>query len=354
MKIKGRTTLKTLARASGVSVATASQVIRGVGRISEHTRKRVLSTAEKMNYIPDGNAISMRSGERPEIGMIIQELANPFNAEVVSGVSDSLEKHGYFVSVLDSRNDVERQKRNIEAFIRSARGGLVWVPAHNTPSKTVEILRNHRIPTITFLRQIKGADFDHVGIKNLEGTEIATDYLIGLGHTKIAYFGGDTNSDVRKARVQGYELSLKKNGISWRVIWSSEDTKRSGVERFHDLLSEHPKVTALVCNGDMVALGACLALQSKGLQPGKDISVVGFDNVMDAKIVTPSLTTMAVNPYSLGQILAETILKRINDTERPQSTYLNNPEFNHKKFSWPCLIQSKNDIRVISASITVG
>ena len=326
MKIKGRTTLKTLARASGVSVATASQVIRGVGRISEHTRKRVLSTAEKMNYIPDGNAISMRSGERPEIGMIIQELANPFNAEVVSGVSDSLEKHGYFVSVLDSRNDIERQKRNIEAFIRSARGGLIWVPAHNTPSKTVEILRNYRIPTITFLRQIKGADFDHVGIKNLEGTEIATDYLIGLGHTKIAYFGGDTNSDVRKARVQGYELSLKKNGISWRVIWSSDDTKRSGVERFHDLLSEHPEVTALVCNGDMVALGACLALQSKGLQPGKDISVVGFDNVMDAKIVKPSLTTMAVNPYSLGQILAETILKRINDTERPQSTYLNNPE----------------------------
>ena len=326
MKIKGRTTLKTLARASGVSVATASQVIRGVGRISEHTRKRVLSTAEKMNYIPDGNAISMRSGERPEIGMIIQELANPFNAEVVSGVSDSLEKHGYFVSVLDSRNDIERQKRNIEAFIRSARGGLIWVPAHNTPSKTIEILRNYRIPTITFLRQIKGADFDHVGIKNLEGTEIATDYLIGLGHTKIAYFGGDTNSDVRKARVQGYELSLKKNGISWRVIWSSDDTKRSGVERFHDLLSEHPEVTALVCNGDMVALGACLALQSKGLQPGKDISVVGFDNVMDAKIVTPSLTTMAVNPYSLGQILAETILKRINDTERPQSTYLNNPE----------------------------
>ena len=177
MKNKGRTTLKTLAKASGVSVATASQVIRGVGRISEHTRKRVLSTAEKMNYIPDGRAISMRSGERPEIGMIIQELANPFNAEVVSGVSDYLESNGYFVSVLDARNDIERQKRNIEAFIRSARGGLIWVPAHNTPLKTAELLRNYSIPTITFLRQIKGADFDHIGIKNTEGTEIATEYL---------------------------------------------------------------------------------------------------------------------------------------------------------------------------------
>ena len=326
MKIKGRTTLKTLAKASGVSVATASQVIRGVGRISEHTRKRVLSTAEKMNYIPDGRAISMRSGERPEIGMIIQELANPFNAEVVSGVSDYLESHGYFVSVLDARNDIERQKRNIEAFIRSARGGLIWVPAHNTPLKTVELLRNYSIPTITFLRQIKGADFDHVGIKNTEGTEIATDYLINLGHTKIAYFGGDTNSDVRQDRAQGYELSLKKHSISWKVIWASEDTKQSGVERLHDLLSAHPDVTALVCNGDMVALGACLALQSKGLQPGKDVSVIGFDNVMDAKLVTPSLTTMAVNPYKMGQILAETILKRINETERQQITYFNDPE----------------------------
>ena len=326
MKIKGRTTLKTLAKASGVSVATASQVIRGVGRISEHTRKRVLSTAEKMNYIPDGRAISMRSGERPEIGMIIQELANPFNAEVVSGVSDYLESHGYFVSVLDARNDIERQKRNIEAFIRSARGGLIWVPAHNTPLKTVELLRNYSIPTITFLRQIKGADFDHVGIKNTEGTEIATDYLINLGHTKIAYFGGDTNSDVRQDRAQGYELSLKKHSISWKVIWASEDTKQSGVERLHDLLSAHPDVTALVCNGDMVALGACLALQSKGLQPGKDVSVIGFDNVMDAKLVTPSLTTMAVNPYKMGRILAETILKRINETERQQITYFNDPE----------------------------
>jgi len=258
--------------------------------------------------------------------MIIQELANPFNAEVVSGVSDYLERHGYFVSVLDSRNDIERQKRNIEAFIRSARGGLIWVPAHNTPQKTVELLRNHSIPTITFLRQIKGADFDHIGIKNTEGTEIATDYLIKLGHTKIAYFGGDLNSDVRKDRARGYELSLEKHGLNWKVIWTSEDTKQSGVDRLHDLISAHPDVTALICNGDMVALGACLALQSKNLQPGKDISVIGFDNVMDAQLVTPSLTTMAVNPYNLGQILAETILKRINETEHPQITYFNNPE----------------------------
>ena len=155
---------------------------------------------------------------------------------------------------------------------------------------------------------------------------MATDYLIKLGHTKIAYFGGNLNSDVRKDRAEGYELSLKKHGLDWNVIWTSEDTKQSGVERLHDLISEHPDVTALVCNGDMVALGACLALQSKNLQPGKDISVIGFDNVMDAKLVTPSLTTMEVKPYNLGLILAETILRRINEKDHPQITYFNNPE----------------------------
>ena len=117
---------------------------------------------------------------------------------------------------------------------------------------------------------------------------------------------------MRKDRADCYELSLKKHGLDWKVIWTSEDTKQSGVERLHDLISAYPDVTALVCNGDMVALGACLALQSKNLQPGKDISVIGFDNVMAAKLVTPTLTTMTVKQYNLGQVISETILTRRN------------------------------------------
>lgn len=110
-----RPKLSTVAAAAGVSPATVSQVLRGTGRISEETRARVLEAARAVNYLPDGRAAAMRSGENREIGLVLHHLANPFNAELVSGVSDRLERDGYLVSVLDSRDDAERQERNLRA-----------------------------------------------------------------------------------------------------------------------------------------------------------------------------------------------------------------------------------------------
>ena len=116
-----RPKLQTVAREAGVSLATVSQVMRGAGRISEATRQRVMLAAQKVNYVPDSRAAAMRSGENREIGLLIHKIANPFNAEVISGVSDLLETEGYLVSVLDSRDDPARQQRNLEALIRSVR-----------------------------------------------------------------------------------------------------------------------------------------------------------------------------------------------------------------------------------------
>jgi LacI family transcriptional regulator len=305
--------LKTLAQAAGVSVPTASQVMRGTGRISEATRKKVLKAAERLHYVPDGRAASMRSGEKREIGMLIHSISNPFNAEVISGVSDHLEGHGYLVSVLDSRDDVMHQKRNLEAFIRSSRGGLIWVPAHETPKTTIEMLRTHSIPTVTFLRESKFGKFDHVGLENSDATHTATSHLISLGHTNIAYFGGEPHSDVRQERILGYQTALKEAQINKSIVWDAPDNKLSGVTALNELLVKYPETTALVCNGDMIALGACFALQKIGKTPGKEISIIGFDDVQDAALATPALTTISTKPYKLGTLLAKTILDRIID-----------------------------------------
>jgi LacI family transcriptional regulator len=305
--------LKTLAQAAGVSVPTASQVMRGTGRISEETRKKVLKAAERLHYVPDGRAASMRSGEKREIGMLIHRISNPFNAEVISGVSDHLEGHGYLVSVLDSRDDVKHQKRNLEAFIRSSRGGLIWVPAHETPKTTIEMLRTHSIPTVTFLRESKFGKFDHVGLENSDATYTATSHLIGLGHTNIAYFGGEPHSDVRQERILGYQTALEEAQINKSIVWDAPDNKLSGVNALNELLAKYPEITALVCNGDMIALGACFALQKIGKTPGKEISIIGFDDVQDAALATPALTTISTKPYKLGTLLAKTILDRILD-----------------------------------------
>lgn len=318
----GKPTLDTVAKAAGVSKATASQVMRGTGRISEKTRKKVMQAASALHYLPDGRAASMRSGENREIGFVIHQIANPFNAEVISGVSDLLEAEGYLVSVLDSRDDTERQRRNIEAFIRSSRGGLLWVPAQDTPKAVCDLLAAHKIPTVTFLRDVQFAQFDHVGIQNSEATARATEHLADLGHSNIAFFGGTADAGVRSERIAGYKKVLAERNLCDPIVWESPDDKMSGLQAMMALREENPEVTAIVSNGDMVALGASFALQKIGLQPGRDFSIVGFDDIQDAAVATPPLTTMAVSPYQLGRKLARVMLDRIREPEMPVSVSL--------------------------------
>lgn len=321
--MKNRPKLQNVAELAGVSVATASQVLRGTGRISESTRKRVQEAAQKLHYVPDERAASMRSGTKREIGMIIQRIANPFNAEVISGVSDLLESEGYLVSVLDSQDDLNRQKRNLEAFIRSSRGGLIWVPSEDTPEAISALLHAHQLPVVTFLRKFAFGAFDHVGIENTRAIETATNHLADLGHKKIAYFGGEAHVDVRKERILGYRNVMKARGLDELLIWEAADNKLAGMNAMLELYRQRPDITGLVCNGDVVALGACHALQKLGLRPGVDVSVIGFDDILDASLATPSLSSMAVQPYQLGHLLARTILERLNQPSMPvNSTYI--------------------------------
>ncbi|WP_074255005.1 LacI family DNA-binding transcriptional regulator [Vannielia litorea] len=311
-------TLSSVAKEAGVSIPTVSQVMRGKGRISEKTRQKVLKAAEKLHYIPDSRAASMRSGENREIGFVLNQFANPFNAEVVSGAVDLLEAEGYLLSILDTRDDAARQGRQLEAFIRNGRGGLMWVPALNTPEETFDLLRAHGIPTVTFLRQ-SGDSLDHVGVRNAVATETATTYLADLGHRHIAYLGGTDMTSVRRRRITGYERTLAARGLGPAIIWPSADTKRAGLDAMLELRAAHPEVTAVVCNGDMVALGACLALTRSGLTPGREVSVVGFDDISDAAVGTPALTTMAVSPQKLGRKLAQVLMDRIREPDMPVS-----------------------------------
>ena len=117
-------------------------------------------------------------------------------------------------------------------------------------------------------------------------------------------------------------MSLEANDIAWSAIIESDDNKRSGKEAMVNLLSNHPDVSGVICNSDMVALGGCYALQERGIIPGREISIIGFDDVADASFAAPSLTTIQSQPYQLGQILAKTVMERIENPETPIYTML--------------------------------
>jgi LacI family transcriptional regulator len=311
--------LKTVAATAGVSVTTASQVLRGAGRISASTADRVLKAAEQLNYIRDNRAASMRSGVSNEIGMVVHHIINPFNAEVISGVSEYLNEQGYFVSVLDSQLENDREFQNLEAFVSHGRSGLIWVPTNTASSKSLEMLVRSQIPTVTFLRQLENSSFDHVGVQNQQATWAATNYLIKEGHRHIAYFGGIDRAQVRTERIAGYQQALADQDIDSQLIWDCADSKSAGLDAAKMLFKEHPEITALVCNGDMVALGACVAVKRMGMTPGNDISVIGFDDISDAAIADPPLSTLGICPRVLGRTLAKVLVERIRHPELPRA-----------------------------------
>jgi LacI family transcriptional regulator len=156
-----------------------------------------------------------------------------------------------------------------------------------------------------------------VGIRNAEATGVATNYLADLGHRHIAYLGGTDMTFVRRDRIAGYKTALAERGLGSGLIWDSDDNKRAGLDSMTALIRAHPEITAVVCNGDVVAIGASLALTRLGLKPGKDVSVIGFDDIQDAAVATPPLTTMSVSPQKLGHRLARTLLDRIEDPQMP-------------------------------------
>jgi|TARA_B110000211_G_scaffold234284_1_gene303303 LacI family transcriptional regulator len=317
--MKNKPNLHSVAKDAGVSISTVSQVMRNVGRISEATRKKIKLSAKKLNYITDQRASSLRTGKINQVGLVLYNLSNPFNSEVINGVSDYLDTHGYLVSILDSKGSQDRQQRNLTSFIGNGKAGIIWVPTRNTPQSTINFLIDQKIPLVTFLRPVEFDSFDHVGINNFKATFEATEHLINLGHKNIIYLGGSNASPVHMSRVEGFEEAYKTKWQSKPVIWDSGHDKKSSLDATLLLFSKFPETTALVCDGDTVALGAMIALNTLNLTPGKEVSIIGFDDIIEASISMPPLTTLSLAPYQLGQKVAQVLIERIQQPDLPRT-----------------------------------
>jgi LacI family transcriptional regulator len=312
---KSRATILTVARAAGVSVSTVSQVMRGGGRISDTTRRKVLRVAEELNYVRNRGAAAMRTGDSRELGFLLNDIGNPFNAEVLAGVNASLTEMGYLVYVLDGQDDPALQEQYLRTLTGVGLGGLLWVPAHGTSAEVVNWVAQNSPATVTLLRALPEAPFDHVGIDSAAGTSMATEHLIELGHRHIAFLGNEHDSSTVRHRIGGYMSTMLAIGAAPPIVERCAENKAAAKAQLGALLDKHPQVTALVCNCDVVAAGAALGAAERGLSVGRDLSIVGFDDIEDARLWVPPLTTVAVDPKGLGQQLAEAFLARKTDPQ---------------------------------------
>jgi LacI family transcriptional regulator len=322
-----RANINDVASAAGVSRATVSQVLRGTGRISPETRSRVLAVMKEIGYVYNRAAANLRAGHSTTVGIAVPELTNPFFAELVAGANRVLEAAGYFATIVNTEDDPGRQARFITMLEEHRLGGSIVCPSPNAPLSAGASGADGLPPTVTVLRHAVGGAFDYVGVDNAAGLFDATNHLIGLGHRAIGFVGGLKGSRSREERLAGWRQALGAAGIAAGTDWDepTEATIAAGSHGIARLLQRLPQLTAVVCHQDIVACGVTIGLRKRGLVPGRDLSVVGFDDIASAQEWDPPLTSMSVTPATLGGEAARMLLSRIGEPDSPMRSIILRP-----------------------------
>ncbi|WP_400164176.1 LacI family DNA-binding transcriptional regulator [Brevibacillus sp. TJ4] len=323
-----RVTLQQVAEHAGVSRATASLIVRGSTSISEATRKKVLESMRELGYVYDRVAANLRSQHSSTVGLLITELDNPFFSELLVGVHQSLDKDGYSVILGTTFDLMDKQDALLSTMLEYRVGGVILSPVSKSTPKVIEGLRKWDIPVVLVAKDIPGAHCDYVGIDNVSGGKMAVEHLIGLGHTRIAFLGGPADSTAWKDRNRGYQLAHQEAGIAFDTsLWvEGPATTQGGVEALRKILTSPNPPTAAFCYNDVVSFGVMHGLKEAGLVPGKDLAIVGFDNIKEAAIYNPSLTTIAATPQLVGAHAADLLHQRIKGLDEPPKRIILQPE----------------------------
>lgn len=323
-----RVTLQQVAKHAGVSRATASLIVRNSSKVSEKTRKKVLTSMRELGYVYDRVAANLRSQRSSTIGIIITDIANTFFSELLKGVHQTLEEEGYTVLLGTSFDSDEKQDQFLSTMLEHRVGGIILCPVSGTSKETVDRLKQLDIPLVLGVRELSDIHCDYVGIDYKYGAQMAVSHLINNGHHRIAFLGGRSESSTWKQRMEGFQRAFQQAGleVDSSLIIDSAPTSAGGMEALQKVLYHDNPPTAIFCFNDLIAFGVMMGIRNKGLIPGKDISVVGFDNIPEAGIVNPPLTTVSSFAYQIGSNAADLLHKRIVDFERPKERIILSPE----------------------------
>ena len=310
-----RVTLTDVAKDAGVSRATASMVLNDSPLIAQATKERVRASFARLGYVYDRAAASLRKNQSLAVGLVITQLSNPYFAEFVEGIQSELDDRGMDVLLGISAEDRARQRRVLVSMSERRVDGVVVIPAHQ--SEPADFAGLH-MPIVMLARRVKGFDTDYVGGDNYAGSVAATNHLLVThGARRPAFIGGHVYASAREERLGGFLSAAGVLGIKVPVRNQPACVPDRVVARnvAAELIARDPKVDAIVCFNDAVAFGVVDAVADAGLQVGRDIRVIGFDDVKDAERARPALASVSVPAETAGRRAAQLLLKRISGSD---------------------------------------
>lgn len=322
--LRSSVSIADIARAAGVSHSTVSRALRDSPLISPDVRRRIHALATEMGYTPNALAQSLQTRRSHTLGLVVTSIADPFFTDVVKGVEEIARPARFSVFLSASYNDPDQEMAVIETFHRRRVDGIL-VASLRISSNYEERLSRIKVPTVLINNEAQaGGQWLHwVMVDDRRGAHLATDHLLRLGHRAIGYLGVDNRPRSNQQRLDGYRATLAAAGIPPQAGWvamppAPGDGEGSGrqAEELRDVAVGRALlpvllaagVTAVFCFNDMVAVGALLACQERGIAVPGDLSLVGFDDIDLARYMTPPLTTVQQPRVRLGNMATQLLL----------------------------------------------
>jgi len=308
--------MKDVAERAGVSLSTVSYVVNKSGPVADDRRARVLDAIRILNYTPNESARSLRRRFASTIGLVVPDLANQYFALVAEGVGRAASDRGVLV-VLCVPQATGKSDEFYAELLRSQRlDGVVYLSATGTmPSALLELSSSGVVVLVD--EQMPGFPLPSVVSDNRRGASEIARYVIEAGHKRIAMIGGPAPLWSAEQRLAGYREALAAAGHNPDEVplLNGDYRQQSGYEMAAEALAGDAgqRPTALICANDLMALGALEYCKSAGISVPEDVSIVGFDDVPTAALVTPRLTTVRQHASDLGIAAADLLFELIDD-----------------------------------------
>ena len=316
-------TIKDVAKRAGVSTTTVSHVINKTRFVAEETRNAVWEAIKALHYSPSAVARSLKVNHTKTLGLLATSSEAPYFAEIIEAIENHCFAQGYTLILGNAHNDLQKQRAYLSMMAQKRVDGLL-VMCSEYPDDLLQMLEENRnIPMVVMDWGASRGDFtDTVQDNAFQGGYLAGRYLIERGHRDIGAIPGQLERNTGGGRHAGFLQAMQEAGITVRAEWivQGDFEPESGYQAMQQILSQKQRPTAVFCGGDIMAMGAICAADEMGLRVPQDISVIGYDNVRNARYFTPALTTVHQPKAQLGEKALEMLLDRITSKrEEPQT-----------------------------------
>jgi DNA-binding LacI/PurR family transcriptional regulator len=315
-RVRRQPSIKDIARLARVSHPTVSRALQNSPLVNAKTAERIRKIAKEAGYHASAVARGLVTRRTRTIGLVVTTVADPFEGEVVTGIEETANDHGYSVFLANSNADPVREKQVVQAFAERRVDGII-VTSSRVGALYLPLLSEMMVPIVLVNDHHPGAFVHSVMICNQEGSRAVAEHLTSLGHRRIAYIGDQFGYQSDTERLAGYREALEEAGIPCLPEYVVHgDSKPDGAMRAMDsLLALSQRPTAVCCYNDMTALGAMRSIRMHGLRVPEDISVAGYDDLFFASYTEPPLTTVRQPMQRMGHLAMETLFKLMSGEE---------------------------------------